>query len=71
MVIAVIIGVMWNSNYQEIASIRDQHNLQLSLEDCKRLFGEGIERNNCFEKSFQVFGTNEQMKQWEQGYYSP
>ena len=71
MVIAVIIGVMWNSNYQEIASIRDQQNLQLSLEDCKRLFDEGTELNDCFEKSFQVFGTNEQMKQWEQGYYSP
>ena len=71
MVIATIIGVMWNSNYQEIASIRDQRNLQLTLDDCKRLFDEGNERDACFKKSFSAFGTDEQRDQWESGYYSP
>ena len=58
-------GVMWNSNYQEVAQVRDQRNLQLTLDDCKRLFDEGLERDNCIEKSIITFGTEEQKKQWE------
>jgi len=70
-IIAIIIGIIGNSNYQEIASIRDQKNLQLTLNDCKRLFDAGIERIDCFNKSINAFGTNEQKQQWRLGYYNP
>ena len=70
-VVGIIIGIMGNSNYQEVAKVRDQRNLQLTLDDCKRLFDEGIERDNCFEKSFNAFGTEEQKQQWELGYSNP
>ena len=70
-VIGIIIGIMGNSNYQEVAKVRDQRNLQLTLDDCKRLFDKGLERDNCFEKSFNAFGTDEQKQQWELGYSNP
>ena len=70
-VIAIIVGIMGNSNYQEVAQIRDQRNLQLTLDDCKRLFSEGLERDDCFEKSINAFGTEEQKQQWELSYSSP
>ena len=69
-VVAIIVIVMGNSNYQEVASIRDQKHLRLSLEDCKRLFDAGLERDNCFEKSINAFGTEEQKQQWKLGYYN-
>ena len=56
---------MGNSNYQEVAQVRDQRNLQMSLEDCKRLFVEGFERENCYQKSINAFGTDEQKQQVE------
>ena len=62
---------MWNSNYQEVAQVRDQRNLQLTLDDCKRLFDEGLERDNCIGKSINTFGTEEQKKQWELSSYNP
>ena len=71
MVIAMIIGVMWNSNYQEIATIRDQNNLQLTINDCKKLFDEGDKLDACLDKSIRAFGTDEQIAQWEQRYESP
>ena len=70
-VVAIIIGIMGNSNYQEVATIRDQKNLQLTLNDCKRLFGVGLERIDCFDKSINAFGTDEQKQQWQLGYYNP
>ena len=70
-IIGVIIGIMANSNYQEVATIRDQRNLQLSLNDCKRLFDTGIERSDCFDKSIKVFGTEQQKQQWKVGYFNP
>ena len=70
-VVAIIVIVMGNSNYQEVASIRDQKHLRLSLEDCKRLFDVGLERDICFEKSINAFGTEEQKQQWKLGYYNP
>jgi hypothetical protein len=70
-VIAIIIGIMGNSNYQEVATIRDQKNLQLTLEDCKRLFGQGLDRMDCFDKSINAFGTEEQKLQWQAGYFTP
>ena len=62
---------MGNSNYQEVVKVRDQRNLQLTFEDCKKLFDEGLERDNCFEKSINAFGSDEQIQQWELGYWSP
>ena len=62
---------MGSYNYQEVASIRDQQNLRLTLDDCKRLFDDGKELDMCFEKSFDAFGTDEQKLQWEQDYYDP
>ncbi len=62
---------MGNSNYQEVVSIRDQMNLQLTLEDCKKLFGEGLDRVDCFDKSINAFGTEEQIRQWQAEYFNP
>lgn len=62
---------MGNSNYQEVASIRDQRNLQLTLDDCKRLFDTGLDRVDCFDKSISAFGTKEQKLQWQAGYFDP
>jgi len=70
-VIGIIIGIMGNSNYQEVASIRDQRNLQLALDDCKRLFDKGLDRVDCFDKSINAFGTEEQKLQWQAGYFNP
>ncbi len=70
-IIAIVIGSVGNSNYQEVVSIRDQKHLQLSLEDCKRLFNAGPELDDCFEKSINVFGTKEQQNLWERGAYKP
>ena len=54
-VIAIIVGVMGSANYQEVTSVRDQRNLQLALDDRKRLFNVRSEHNNCFEKSINAF----------------
>ena len=70
-VVAVTVGAMGNSNYQEVTSIRDQKHLQLSLEDCKRLFDAGVELDKCFEKSINAFGTDEQQNLWKRGEYKP
>lgn len=70
-IIAIVIGIMGNSNYQEVASIRDQNNLKLTIDDCKRLFDVGIERYDCFDKSINAFGTDEQKQQWKLGYFNP
>jgi hypothetical protein len=43
-IVAIFIGILGNSNYQEVAKVRDQRNLQLTLDDCKRLFDEGLNR---------------------------
>ena len=71
MIIAVIIGIMWNSNYQEIATIRDQNNLQLTVNDCRTLFDEGEDLDACLDKSIRAFGTPEQIAQWEQRNKNP
>ncbi|KAF6247454.1 hypothetical protein C6990_03060 [Nitrosopumilus sp. b3] len=70
-IIAIIIGIMGNSNYQDVTSIRDQNHLQLSINDCKRLFDAGLDRIECFEKSINAFGTDEQKQQWRLGYFNP
>ena len=69
--VAIFVGIMANSNYQEVVSVRDQKHLQLTLEDCKRLFGEGLDRIECFDKSINAFGTEEQKLQWQAGYFNP
>ena len=71
MIIAVIIGIMWNSNYQEIATIRDQNNLQITVNDCRTLFDEGEDLDACLDKSIRAFGTPEQIAQWEQRNMNP
>jgi hypothetical protein len=70
-IVAIIIGILGNSNYQEVAKVRDQRNLQLTLEDCKRLFDEGLNRVGCFDKSINAFGTEKQKLQWESGHFNP
>lgn len=69
--IAIVVGVMGNSNYQDVTLARDQRHLQLTIDDCKKLFEEGTERNACIEKSIHAFGTDEQKQQWALGYYTP
>lgn len=71
MTVGIIVGIMGTYNYQDVAQVRDQRNLQLTLEDCKRLFDKGPERDGCFEKSFDAFGTEEQKQQWKSGYANP
>jgi len=70
-IIAIIVGIIGNSDYQEITQARDQRNLQLSIDDCKKLFIEGIDRVDCFDKSIHVFGTEQQKQQWKSGYLNP
>lgn len=70
-IIAIIVAVIGNSDYHEITQARDQRNLQLSLDDCKRLFDKELERVDCFDKSIHVFGTEQQKQQWKSGYLNP
>ncbi|MHA7647969.1 hypothetical protein [Nitrosopumilus sp. S4] len=69
--VAIIIGIIGSSNYDEVSKARDHRNLQLTIEDCKRLFSEGAEREDCIGKSINAFGTDEQKIQWEMGYSNP
>lgn len=71
MIIAISIGIMWNSNYQEIATIRDQNNLQLTVNDCRTLFDEGEDLDACLDKSIRAFGTPEQIAQWGERNMNP
>ena len=70
-VVAIIIGILGNSNYEQVAKVRDHRNLQMTLDDCKRLFIPGFERTECFDKSITAFGTEEQKLQWKSGYFKP
>lgn len=62
----IVIGIVANSTFDDYVSERDQWNLQYSLNDCKVLFVEGYEQDDCFEKSINAFGTAEQKHQWSQ-----
>ena len=62
----IVIGIVANSTFDDYVSERDQRNLQYSLNDCKGLFAEGYERDDCIEKSINAFGTDEQKQQWSQ-----
>ena len=68
-VIAVI--VIGNSTFEDYVTERDQRNLQIALEDCKSLFNQGLEQDNCIKKSIKTFGTDEQKKQEISIYYNP
>lgn len=70
-IIAAVVLAMGQSNYQEVSTIRDQRNLELSLNDCKRLYDPGLQLGDCYEKSINVFGTEEQKLQWQSGYFRP
>ena len=70
-VVVIIIGIIGNSNYLEVAKVRDHKNLQLTLDDCKRLFDEGFDRVDCFDKSINAFGNEEQKIKWQKGYLTP
>lgn len=64
-VVAIIVGVMGASNYDAYVAERDQRNLQVAVEDCKSLFAQGAEQENCITKSLDVFGTDYQKAQWQ------
>ncbi|MCV0393075.1 MAG: hypothetical protein K5790_07275 [Nitrosopumilus sp.] len=70
-VVAIVVGIMGSSNYDEIYKARDHRNLQITIDDCKRLFSEGSERDECIGKSINTFGTDEQKRQWEMRYSHP
>ena len=71
-VVAIIIGIIGSSNYDVYVAERDQRNLQLAVDDCKKLFPQGMEQEECITKSLDVFGTNYQKEQWSQrDLYSP
>ena len=65
-VVAVIVGIMGSSNYDVYVAERDQRNLQLAVDDCKKLFPQGTEQEECITKSLDVFGTDYQKEQWNQ-----
>jgi len=67
----IVIVIVGNSTFDDYVSERDQRNLQNSLNDCKILFVDGYERDDCFEKSIDVFGTDRQKQQWRSGFYNP
>ena len=67
----VAIAVVANSTFDNYVSERDQRYLQFSLNDCKALFVDGYEQDECFEKSINAFGTEKQKQQWRSGFYNP
>ena len=67
----VVIVIIANSTFDDYVSERDQRNLQYSLNDCKALFVDGYDRDDCFEKSINAFGTDKQKQQWQSGFYNP
>ncbi len=67
----VVIVIIANSTFDDYVSERDQRNLQYSLNDCKALFVDEYERDDCFEKSINALGTDKQKQQWRSGFYNP
>ena len=67
----IVIIIIANSTFDDYVSERDQRNLQYSLNDCKALFVDGYERDDCFEKSINALGTDKQKQQWKSGFYNP
>ena len=67
----IVIIIIANSTFDGYVSERDQRNLQYSLNDCKALFVDGYERDDCFEKSINALGTDKQKQQWKSGFYNP
>ena len=65
-VVAIIVGIMGISNYDVYVAERDQRNLQLAVDDCKKLFLQGTDQEDCITKSLDVFGTEYQQEQWNQ-----
>lgn len=57
---------MGSSNYDVYVAERDQRNLQLAVDDCKKLFPQGIDQEQCITKSLDAFGTEYQKEQWSQ-----
>ncbi len=64
--VAIGVGIMGNSNYEQYVVERDRRNLQASVADCKNLFSQGMKQDECITKSLEVFGTDYQKAQWEQ-----
>ena len=64
----IVITIVANSTFDDYVSERDQRNLQYSLNDCKVLFVEGYERDDCFEKSINALGTDRQKQQWNRDF---
>lgn len=69
--VAIGIGILANSNYEQYTVERDQRNLQISVTDCKNLFSPGVQQDQCITKSLDVFGTEYQREQWNQRYDYP
>ena len=67
----IVVIIIANSTFDDYVSERDQRNLQYSLNDCKALFVDVYERDDCFEKSINAFGTDKQKQQWQSGFYNP
>ena len=67
----IVIIIVANSTFDDYVSERDQRNLKYSLNDCKALFVDGYERDDCFEKSINALGTDKQKQQWKSGFYNP
>ncbi len=65
-IVAIIVGIMGISNYDVYVAERDQRNLQLAVDDCKKLFSQGVDQEECITKSLDVFGTEYQREQWSQ-----
>lgn len=70
-VVAITVGILGVSNYDAYVAERDQRNLQLAVEDCKNLFVQGTEQEECITKSLDAFGTDYQKAQWQNRDPSP
>ena len=66
----IVIIIITNSTFDDYVSERDQRNLQYSLNDCKALFVNGYERDDCFEKSINALGTDKQKQVYLKKMYS-
>lgn len=70
-VVAIVVGMMGISNYDAYVAERDQRNLQIAVDDCKNLFAQGIDQEDCISKSLDAFGTDYQRAQWQNRNPSP
>jgi hypothetical protein len=59
----IVIVIIGNTTFDDYVTERDQRNLQFALNNCKAMFNQGFEQDDCIEKSIRMMGTDEQKKE--------